>query len=293
MCSSANSVLFYMPWSYVNINLAHRLAPASELTTPLLAGLLFFGFCSVYETQARNITLCMSRRHFTEHLLLHQGPSLGWWRWPRSDGVLAEAWEANWDGFPAASAGRGLVVTQHAAEALKSRVWGVPALAVFFHSALGWGLASALQLFPLATTSSLRALGRNAVGVVLLTPALAMLWDGAFRVLKALTALDDYGAVAFLMGFSFFLSFAAGPGLSSRADSDPLLFSVSLLHHAFFLLQAVRHWSDHAMMLKSFVLLTSFAYVAFALRATRPFAAGRRGGSPATPERLGTSRKSR
>ena len=124
-CSSANSVFYYMPWVYSCVTAARRLVPVRSWCFPPLCGMLFFGMCGVYESQ---------------------GPLMGWWLWPRADGVVKPGCDIWQHGVPGEDT-RGLAVSAHAAAALAGRNFGVPALAPFFHFAFGWGIGLALQLF--------------------------------------------------------------------------------------------------------------------------------------------------
>ena len=64
-CSSINSVLFYVPWTYTSIEAARRLN-VHPLAFPFAVGLLKFGFGAVYEMQ---------------------GPWNNYWKWPDAAGT--------------------------------------------------------------------------------------------------------------------------------------------------------------------------------------------------------------
>lgn len=138
-----------------------------------------------------------------------------------------------------ASDPRGMVVTEHAKEALAGRVLGVPALAPYFHSAFGWGIALAFQLVGLDGSLLQHLLP------ALLGPALAlMLWDPAVRMLVLLLGASQAGAAAAVMLVSFFLALLAGPALGNgggggaHVPRDPLLVvapaanTIYFVHHA-------------------------------------------------------------
>jgi hypothetical protein len=150
-CSSANSVLYYLPWTYCCVTSARRLVGRdSSLALPFVTATLFFGFCGVYEMQ---------------------GPLMRWWLWPdAATNVVKANCTLQQYGALAADAGS-MVVSPHAAEALLERQWACPVLAPFFDMVFGWGVAAACQLLSFPT--SLPAQG----AVALLAPALAMLWD--------------------------------------------------------------------------------------------------------------------
>lgn len=90
---------------------------------PLLCGTLFFLFCGPYEVQ---------------------GPLMGWWLWPRSDGMVKPGCQI-WQAAELDHDTRGLVASAHVTQALGARVFGVPAMAPLYHFALGWGMALALR----------------------------------------------------------------------------------------------------------------------------------------------------
>ncbi len=254
-CSSANSVFYYVPWVYAGVTSARRLVDERSWAFPLLCGVLFFGMCGVYESQ---------------------GPFMGWWLWPRADGVVKPGCDIWQHGVPGADR-RGLVVSAHAAEALSTRVHGVPALAPYFHFAFGWGIARALQL------SSFRA----PLLAVILGPSLGapnpsprrqpsphsrpprpprararragMLWDPPVRVIELCIGASKSVAAAALMLGSLVVAVAAGPPFArhdapaeprngkerkraSAADTsapDALLFAIPLLNGGYFLHHAL------------------------------------------------------
>ena len=92
-CSSFNSVIYYLPWVYVSISSAKILCGkgVSILSFASVAGLLFSGLCAPYELQ---------------------GPSEGWWLWPRADGIVKEECDI-WQYGLAGQDQRGLVTTAH------------------------------------------------------------------------------------------------------------------------------------------------------------------------------------
>eukprot|EP00937_MAST-01D_sp_MAST-1D-sp2_P002572 g2572.t1 len=216
-CSSLNSVLYYVPWVYCCVTSARRLCPAGGRSPalPWVAGGLFFGMCGVYEMQ---------------------GPLMGWWLWPREDGVVKEGWPL-WQLGDLGRDTRGLVVSPHAAEALGERVWGFPVLAPFFHVAFGWGVAAACMVagWPKGVRAQLL--------VVLLVTPLAMCWDPAFRAVGALFHCSKAAAAPVLMALTLILPPMLLQGGFRRrpagAPVDWLLIGAPALNAAFFSAHAV------------------------------------------------------
>ena len=78
-CSSVNSVLFYVPWSYTSLEAARRMN-FHPIAFPFAVGLLQIGFGAVYEMQ---------------------GPWNSFWQWPDAAGVIASSpLLESWDGYP-------------------------------------------------------------------------------------------------------------------------------------------------------------------------------------------------
>ena len=171
-CSSANSVLFYVPWIYTCVVAAERLAGQARWALPWLCGALTFGMCGVYEMQ---------------------GPNMRWWRWPHAKtglvvNITRELYD-DYDGLFESSSfwraahldqGDALTITPHAGAALEERVWDVrhptfaalPVMAPYFDMAFGWGVGFVLWLAP--------SLGD--FGCVLLGAPMALAWDLPVRV---------------------------------------------------------------------------------------------------------------
>ena len=122
---------------------------------------------------------------------------------------------------------RGVVVAPHAADALALRAFGAPLSAALFHAAIGWGIALALQFG--------RFRPRSAVVAVLLGPSLAMIWDGAVRAIEWASGADRLAAVPVMLLLSLVLPLAVGTPLRSHAPRDLLLFSITVVNHAFLL----------------------------------------------------------
>ena len=211
-CSSLNSVAYYLSWVYACVSLARRLVDEKSWAFPLLCGMFFFGFCGVYESQ---------------------GPLMGWWRWPDADLLVKAGCTTTQFGIPAADT-RGLVASQHAYDALATRVHGVPALAPYFHFAFGWGIAVAFQLVRFSPTVG------ATVFSVLAGPAIALLWDPPVRFLDALLGASQAEAAPFIMLLSFLLPLLLGAPLRVDAQpADPLLFAIPLCNELFFLQHAL------------------------------------------------------
>ena len=211
-CSSANSAFYYLAWAYACTTLARRLIDEESMAYPLVTGLFFFGFCGVYESQ---------------------GPMMGWWLWPKGDLVVKAGADVLQFGIPA-SDDRGLVASQHAYDALYTRVYGVPALAPYFHFAFGWGIAIALQLAKFRI---------NSLGAALLCvlggPAIALIWDPPIRILYHLFGADQAVGAQLIMSLSFALTMVLGPALKTDQPRDALLFLIPLCNEAFFLHNAL------------------------------------------------------
>ena len=239
VCSSANSILYYVPWVYSCVMCAGRLTESNSWTFPFVCGLLFFGMCGVYECQ---------------------GPMMGWWLWPQADKVVkggVSMWRLGQHG----SDERGLVVSDHAFEALSVRVFGVPALAPYFHFAFGWGIAVAFQArvrWDLPFGSMLP---------VLCGPTLGLFWELPVRVLEALLGANKLAITMAVMACAVSVTFFAGAALKHSPRFDPLLFASPLVNGAFFFLHALigRGASILPGELKLFVLcVASCATIAFA-----------------------------
>ncbi len=176
---------------------------------------------------------------------------MGWWLWPRPDrlvkpgSVLVQLGELGDDG-------RGLVAAPHAHAALASRVFGVPALAPFFHCAFGWGIAAALQIFGHTP--------RGALLAVLAGPALAMAWDPPIRLIhyafgaaqtvstrrdaplararRDIRSPPAQESAACLILLTFALPLLLGPPLRSVPSADWLLFVAPLVNAIYFVYNA-------------------------------------------------------
>ena len=211
MCSSLNSILYYVPWVYACTTCASRLTNTASWTFPLVCGMMFFGMCGPYESQ---------------------GPMMGWWLWPQADGLVKAGVDLWQFGAPGED-DRGLVAADHAYEALATRAFGVPALAPYFHFAFGWGIATAFQ-------AQVRwSLPGGAIAPVLLGPALGMLWDPPIRIIFWTLGANKLAAAMGIMGSALAVSFFAAPALTPAPPADPLLFSIPLLNGLFFVSNAI------------------------------------------------------
>ncbi len=221
-CSSANSVMYYLPWVYGCITTARALTRKNPWMFKYLTAMLFFGLCGVYEMQ---------------------GPLMGWWLWPQADGIIkpgATLWQFGDPGNDS----RGMVTTGHVAEALGERIYGFPPMAPYFHSAFGWGIAVALQLtvpsFSGKSSSSKTMTGGTfaaLIGSVLLGPALGMSWDPIIRVLKNYVGASKAMAVPAVMGLAFVVPLLLGTldaAPSTLTMRNACLLIVPLLNHSYF-----------------------------------------------------------
>ena len=225
-CSSANSVLYYIPWVYICITTAAEMIGARRWMFPFLNAMLFFGMCGVYEMQ---------------------GPLMGWWLWPRSDGIVkprAQLWQF---GDPGQD-DRGMVTTFHAYEALSERVYGFPPMAPYFHAAFGFGIALALLITDSYLEHSKVKMSKTLkfvaiVASVLLGPALGMAWDPPIRILKNALDVGKVIAAPGIMGLVFLVPLLFGtlePSAKSKASFRQLcLFLVPLLNQGYFVCNAL------------------------------------------------------
>lgn len=208
-CASFNASFYYLPWVYSCVVCGRRLTGDTWIF-PFVTGGLFFGMCGVYEMQ---------------------GPLMGWWLWPKEDGVVKAGCDI-WQFGDPGNDDRGLVVTGHAAEALGERVFGFPLLAPFFHHAFGWGIAMACQMTGF----------RSPCSAILFGPALGMLWDPLVRLFKALLGASKSASAPLIMAVSFVAPLLAGPPLPPRPPQDLLLFSIPLMNQLYFVSNALfRH----------------------------------------------------
>lgn len=200
----------YAPWIYTTVTCARRLAHNDASPTIVaFAGALSFFMCGPYELQ---------------------GPLMGWWLWPRPDGLVKEGSTLWQIGEPAADT-RGLVVAPHALDALEERVFGVPVMAPYFHAAFavgiaGMGLTTAFRWPVLAT----------AVG-----PMAALLCDPPVRAMRAVLSCKFAAAVPATMVAALVSVLFAGPALPSRGrvPRDCLLFAVPAIEHTYMLANAL------------------------------------------------------
>lgn len=225
-CSSANSVLYYVPWVYICITTAAELTFARRWMFPFLNAMLFFGMCGVYEMQ---------------------GPLMGWWLWPRVDGIVkpsAKLWQFGDPGNDT----RGMVTTPHVEEALGERIYGFPPMAPYFHSAFGFGIAVALlitgsffQQSKLRMTKTMQFVA--IVASVLLGPALGMAWDPPIRILKIVLGVRKVIAVPGIMGLVFLVPLLFGalenPPKTEASLRQLCLFLVPLLNQSYFVYNAL------------------------------------------------------
>ena len=229
-CSSVNSVLFYVPWTYTSIEAARRLN-LHPLAFPFAVGLLQIGFGAVYEMQ---------------------GPSNGFWRWPAEDGIIADSpLLKSWDGYPpllleakekreVATITDGVFrVSQHAGAALADRLYGFPLLAPYFHFGFGFGWATGLlatgSIERDAPPSLARLLVAGVLSVVLFLPPI---W--------ITRGLSEAAGVPLIHGVPLSLIISALPifmfgrrftpsnsATTTSQGPDLLLFLISVGMHAF------------------------------------------------------------
>jgi len=233
-CSSINSVLFYVPWGYTSIEAARRL-DLHWAAFPFAVGLLQIGFGAVYEMQ---------------------GPWNGFWRWPDGDGVIASSSALKaWDGYPpilheakqqkeVATIVDGIFrVSHHAADALTDRLYGFPLLAPHFHFAFGFGWASGLLITGRVSSASPPSLIRFCVaGLAVFVLFLPPIWitrglgDAASLPLSRSVPISlAVSAIPPLISCREISGLRTSSSASSPFGPDRLLFTISLIMHAFML----------------------------------------------------------
>lgn len=226
-CSSINSILFYVPWTYTSIEAARRLN-LHPIAFPFAVGLLQIGFGSVYEMQ---------------------GPWNRFWQWPDTEGVIASSptMLKAWDGYPpiaalddakahreVATIAAGVFrVSQHAGGALAERLHMFPVIAPYFHFAFGFGWAAGLVLTgdvgAAAPPPSLtRLVIAGVLSVVLFLPPIWITWGASVAV-----GLPLVQGVPLSLALSALPLYLLGRRRHVAAAADPLLFSISLGMHAF------------------------------------------------------------
>ena len=228
-CSTINSILFYVPWTYTSIEAARRLN-LHPLAFPFAVGLLQFGFGAVYEMQ---------------------GPWNNFWQWPDTNRQIANSpLLVPWTNYPpiaaldAAKAGREVAtlqagvfrVSEHAWDALVERLFMFPLFAPYFHFAYGFGWAAGLSLTGGVDPKSQPSLFRLLVaGVLCVGLFLLPIW--ATRAAADATAQPLSIVVPASLALSvlpLLLFKRTGDKGSSPQGSDPLLFCISLGMQIFF-----------------------------------------------------------
>jgi len=241
-CSSLNSVFYYVPWFYSCLLSTQRLG-LSRQATPLAAGVMLHGFCSVYELQ---------------------GPSFGFWRWPdaASRAVAEGDFLTTYRGFLGGTVvvdGVGgeppvLRTHPHAYHALETRWSSAPVMAPLYHVAMGVGFAMALSLTGPFDLTQRVPLWRWVVTVVLTGP-IALLFDlpprfaermdvGRSTVAPLLIVLT---AILPPLIWPATKTNSVAVAASASTQPDHLLFAVPLLNHLYFATFSWRHelWSPH------------------------------------------------
>ena len=261
-CSSVNSVLFYVPWIYTSIEASRRLLAANRihlLAFPFVVGLLQFGFGVVYEMQGpiNNFWNWPNTDTDTD---------------TASQGVIAESlkWLGPWENYPGLAAledakaqhavatidASGVFsVSSHAQMALEERLFGFPVLAPYFHFAYGFAWALALTLmFTLsnATTTTIPSLASIVVSGLHSTLLFVVPIELTRNLTHAIRRPYRVG-VPVSLGLSLLpivllrnrnpsetktkngssSATAEDANTSSSSSTDPLLFSISFLMHAF------------------------------------------------------------
>ena len=128
---------------------------------------------------------------------------------------------------------RGMVATLHAHESLQDRVFGMPIMAPYFHTAFGWGIAAAFQVVGFDGTIFHHLLP------VLLGPLLAMLWDPPIRILENALGAERTVVAVGVMVTSYLAALIVGPALKINVSRDYLLMLAPAANTFFFLYQAI------------------------------------------------------
>jgi len=261
-CSSVNSVLFYVPWIYTSIEASRRLLAAGRihlLAFPFVVGLLQFGFGVVYEMQGPINNFWNWPNTDTDTTGNGNG-----------HGAIAESlkWLGPWENYPGLAAledakaqhavatidASGVfAVSSHAQVALEERLFGFPVLAPYFHFAYGfaWALTLTLTLSHATTTTipSLTSIVVSGLHSTLLfiipielTRNLAAAFGMPYRVgvpvslglsLLPIVLLRSRNRSETKTKTKKDSATAEDADTSSSSSTDPLLFSISFLMHAF------------------------------------------------------------
>lgn len=243
-CSSFNSVFYYVPYIYCGITAGRRLMDENSLSFPFICGLLFFG---IYECQ---------------------GPMMRWWIWPGPDRVVLPDSSLQQYGEIGQDS-RGVVVSQHASVPLSFRVYEIPVMALYFHIAFGWGIATAFQIVGFGGSQLKHLL------VIVLGPALAMLWDLPVRLFTSVFGASPYAATISVVLVCIFIAFLLGEPKKDlgTGHKDWLLFASPLISTLYFLHNALvgRGSSIFPSDLKVFMVSVAMVTITAYARATSLF----------------------
>uniref|UniRef100_A0A7S4AZK2 Transmembrane protein n=1 Tax=Chrysotila carterae TaxID=13221 RepID=A0A7S4AZK2_CHRCT len=158
-----------------------------------------------------------------------QGPSMEWWLWPpRVGGVLRSPSTITQFGDLSTSPHQ-VSTSPHVTDALAERVFGVPAMSIYFHFALGVGIAASLQLFSFPTSFF-----KTLVCVGLVSPILALLWEVPLRSVCVLLSVTKSHAVAAVLLTVYFSTQLLGPSLRWPAQRDLSILLLPLVSHGYF-----------------------------------------------------------
>merc|ERR1712087_55427 len=157
-----------------------------------------------------------------------QGPLCGWWVWPDPETGILRRGATLWQFGALGADPRGAVVAPHAAEALTDRFYGVPAMSMLFHFALGFASALSLRAlrFPF---SSVRA-----IWIVLLVPPIALTLDPPVRLLCWVLPVDKVAAVSVILFTALLLVLFAAAPIRQPAQLEMALLISPLINHTFF-----------------------------------------------------------
>ncbi|GMH61635.1 hypothetical protein TrLO_g9921 [Triparma laevis f. longispina] len=247
-CSSINSVLFYVPWTYTSIESARRL-DLHPIAFPFVVGLLQIGFGAVYEMQ---------------------GPWNSFWMWPDEDGVIANSpILKDWDGYPPLSfldgakqdhelatiANGVFKVSAHAGSALAERAFKFPIFAPYFHFAFGFAWAAGLLVTGRVSSSEPPSVFRLFVaGVLSMALFLPPIWVTRAASEAAEVSLGVGVPVSLALSLLPVVFFGRVKGGGAK-EPDLLLLLISLCMQAFFVSWTWRYPTPPG--LKMLVLVTA------------------------------------
>lgn len=131
---------------------------------------------------------------------------------------------------------RGVVSCEHVKENLHDRIFEIPVMALYFHLAMGWGVATAFQIVGKYEKSVVKHLT-----IIFLGPAMAMLWDIPHRLLSYFLGASQLASTSVIVIGGVLISILTGPRLrtSSELPKDALLLFSPAISTGYFLYNAL------------------------------------------------------